>query len=36
MVGLGLGCFFEIINCDKNFIENMYLLLFENFIYRFN
>ena len=28
--------FFEIINFDKNFIENIYFLLFENFMYRFN
>ena len=27
--------FFEIINFDKNFIENIYFLLFENFMYRF-
>ena len=27
--------FFDIINFDKNFIENIYFLLFENFMYRF-
>ena len=42
---LGGGCFdfffeifrffFDIINFDKNFIENIYFLLFENFMYRF-
>ena len=28
--------FFEITDFDKNFIENIYFLLFENFIYRLN
>ena len=28
--------FFEITNFNKNFIKNIYFLLFENFTYRFN
>ena len=36
LIFLGGAPIFWIINFDKNFIENIYFLLFENFIYRLN
>ena len=35
IIFLKFSDFFDIINFDKNFIENIYFLLFENFMYRF-